>query len=302
MVGVPDARWGEVGCAYLVTARRTIAAEAVAVSIAAARLARYKAPDTRAFRRDAAPHRLGQGPKDELRRAFAGTARRDIMSFDKRRDSLRRVLVDAVRQMAGQPAAPACDEVRRHVCKAEMARRDIDPSSVRFRRLRHDQDQYQSFYGAPWPLYEMGGLKQRRPHDAPRSAPPAPRVVFAGAAEIQLGMASLCIAFATDRCSNGPHIYYPAPRGIGGTGQNEDPMVYNFTNDAIGGHSMLETAENVAKKYSISTEQQHEVVLRRYRAIPDALADDRAFHKPLHDTAVPGAEAQLQRRGKDDGG
>ncbi len=42
---------------------------------------------------------------------------------------------------------------------------------------------------------------------------------------------------------------------------------------------MLETAEYVARKYQVSTEEQHDVVLRRYEQYQDALKNDRAFHK-----------------------
>ena len=42
---------------------------------------------------------------------------------------------------------------------------------------------------------------------------------------------------------------------------------------------MIDTAENVARKHQISTEQQHTLVLRRQAQFQDALADDRAFQK-----------------------
>jgi len=52
---------------------------------------------------------------------------------------------------------------------------------------------------------------------------------------------------------------------------------------------MLQTAENVAAKYSISTAEQHDVVLRRYEQYKDALADDKAFQKRYMDLpfAIP---------------
>jgi len=105
------------------------------------------------------------------------------------------------------------------------------------------------------------------------------RVVFAGAAEVQLGMAQQALVIAADRCSNGAHLYYPAPRGPGGYGQSEDQVMYNMMHDAIGGHSMLTTAENVAAKFGITTQQQNEVTLRRFAQYQDALADDHAFQK-----------------------
>jgi acetyl-CoA acetyltransferase len=42
---------------------------------------------------------------------------------------------------------------------------------------------------------------------------------------------------------------------------------------------MINTADNVAKKHNISTEQQHDLVLRRQEQYQMALADDNAFQK-----------------------
>jgi acetyl-CoA acetyltransferase len=97
------------------------------------------------------------------------------------------------------------------------------------------------------------------------------------------------LAATADRCSNGPHTYYPAPKAPGGSGVSEDVVIDSFQCDPLGGHSMLQTAENVAAKHSISTAEQHEVVLRRYAQYEDALADDHAFQKRYMDLpfAVP---------------
>jgi acetyl-CoA C-acetyltransferase len=80
-----------------------------------------------------------------------------------------------------------------------------------------------------------------------------------------------------DRTSNGPHIYYPNPRGPGGTGAHEDWVMDNFGCDPLGPHSMLQTAENVAAKYQISASVQHEVVLLREAQYRDAQANDSSF-------------------------
>lgn len=165
-----------------------------------------------------------------------------------------------------------------HVAKAELAKRNISPEVFDFGVLGFTIAQFQSFYGAPWPLYEIG-LKHVVGPTMSQVCSTGARVVLAAASEVQVDMASTALVLAADRTSNGPHVYYPAPGGPGGTGISEDPMVYNFSNDAIGGHSMLETAENAARKFQISTEQQHEVVLMRYEQYQDALKDDRAFQK-----------------------
>lgn len=165
-----------------------------------------------------------------------------------------------------------------HVAKQELAKRDIDPKSFDSGVFGMTNAQYQSFYGAPWPLFELGATHTPG-HMLTQVCATGARVLFAGAAEIQNGLAENVLVLTGDRCSNGPHIFYPAPRGPGGTGQSEDQVIFNFSSDAIGGHAMLDTAENVARKYQITTEEQHEVVLRRYEQYGDALKDDRAFQK-----------------------
>lgn len=165
-----------------------------------------------------------------------------------------------------------------HVAKAELAKREIAPEAFDFGVLGITNTQFQSFYGAPWPLYEIG-LKKVAGPTLSQVCATGVRVIVTGAAEIQLGMASTALLLTADRCSNGPHIYYPAPGAPGGTGKTEDQVIYNFSNDAIGGHAMLDTAENVAKKFQISTGEQHEVVLRRHAQYQDALKNDHAFQK-----------------------
>jgi acetyl-CoA acetyltransferase family protein len=165
-----------------------------------------------------------------------------------------------------------------HVAKAELARRNIDPTTFDTGVLGLTNNQYQSFYGAPWPLHEIGATHTPG-HMLTQVCATGARVVFAGASEIQVGMAEQALILAADRCSNGPHIFYPAPKAPGGTGQSEDQVMYNMMNDAIGGHSMLKTAENVAAKFGISREEQDAVTVRRYEQYQDALANDQAFQK-----------------------
>ena len=123
------------------------------------------------------------------------------------------------------------------------------------------------------------------------------RVLFAGASEIQMGLAKRVLVLSADRCSNGAHLYYPAPKGPGGYGQSEDQVTYNMMNDAIGGHSMLDTAENVARKYGVSTDEQHEVVLRRFEQYQDALKDGCAFQKRF--MALPFSVPKHNFKGED---
>jgi len=105
------------------------------------------------------------------------------------------------------------------------------------------------------------------------------RTLLSAAQEIEVGMASAALVVNCDRTSNGPHLYYPNPRGPGGTGAAEDWVMDNFGCDPLGGHSMLQTAENVTAKHGISTAEQHQVVLRREQQYRDSLQDGAAFLK-----------------------
>lgn len=165
-----------------------------------------------------------------------------------------------------------------HVAKKELAIRRIDPTVFDSGVLGMTNAQFQSFNGAPWPLYELGAYKTPG-HMLSQVCATGARVLFAGASEIALGMSRISLLLAADRCSNGAHIYYPTPSGPGGYGKSEDQVFYNMMNDPVGGHSMMQTGENVAAKFSISRAELDAVSLRRYEQYQDALKDDQAFQK-----------------------
>ena len=165
-----------------------------------------------------------------------------------------------------------------HVASRELARRDIDPKSFDAGVLGISVYQHQSFYGTPWFMGLLGAPQAPGPTVSQVCASGV-RVLVMAAQEIGSGLAQTVLAATADRCSNGPHTYYPAQKAPGGTGVAEDVVLDSFNCDPLGGHSMLQTAENVAAKYSISTTEQHEVVLQRYAQYQDALADENAFQK-----------------------
>lgn len=164
------------------------------------------------------------------------------------------------------------------VAKRELANRGIEPTAIDFALVGQTVTQFQSFNAASW-LLSHAGLDHVAGPIVSQVCATGVRAVVGAAAEVQLGMASTALAITADRVSNGPHIYYPAPGGPGGTGQSEDQVLYNFSNDPLAGHAMVQTAENVAKRHGISTEQQHDVVLMRFAQYQQALADDHAFQR-----------------------
>ncbi|MDA1099031.1 MAG: thiolase family protein [Proteobacteria bacterium] len=169
-------------------------------------------------------------------------------------------------------------EFAAHVARGELARRKIPLDAIDHGILGMTVPQKQSFYGLPWVTGMMGAEAVAGPTISQACATGA-RTLAAACQEVRGGLSDTALILATDRTSNGPHVYYPAPAGPGGTGAHEDVVMDNFNHDPHARNAMIDTAENVAAKYQIGTEEQHAVVLRRYSQYQDALANDHAFQK-----------------------
>ena len=135
-----------------------------------------------------------------------------------------------------------------------------------------------AFYGAPW-FAGLAGLDHLSGPTINQACATSVRCIVEAAQELHAGSGTAWLAATADRTSNGPHVYYPDPTGPGGTGGAEDWVMDNFGCDPLGNHSMLATAENVAKRHGFSTAEQHEVVLRREQQYRKSLADGAAFLK-----------------------
>lgn len=164
------------------------------------------------------------------------------------------------------------------VCRRELQRRQIPSEAIGHAILGITVLQHHSFYGLPW-LTGMMGLGNVTGQTMSQVCATGVRTILAGVQEITSGLTEVSLVVTADRCSNGPHVYYPEPSRPGGTGTHEDVVLDNFSCDPLGGHSMLQTAENVAHKHGFTTAEQHEVVLRRLEQYRAALADDRAFQR-----------------------
>lgn len=169
-------------------------------------------------------------------------------------------------------------EFAAHVARLELARRKIDPKVFDYGVMGFSVPQKHSFFGLPWLTGLIGAHGVGGP-TLMQACATGVRTLLAAAQEIEVGMASAALVLNCDRTSNGPHLYYPNPRAPGGTGAAEDWVMDNFGCDPLGGHSMLTTAENVAKRHGFSTAEQHEVVLRREQQYRESLADGAAFLK-----------------------
>jgi acetyl-CoA acetyltransferase len=118
-----------------------------------------------------------------------------------------------------------------------------------------------SFYGAPWLAGMLGDDSITGPTFAQACATSA-RVIAAAAQSVQCGDDEAVLCIAADRTSHGPIIDYPAEHAAG---ENPEKWVWDsFMKDPYAKNPMLQTAENVASRFGIDTERQHEAALLRW--------------------------------------
>jgi len=153
-------------------------------------------------------------------------------------------------------------ELAARVTRQALERRKIDLASLDSGILGTTVPQRGAFYGMPWLAGRIGAPHLAGPTIAQACATGA-RVIVAAADEIIRGSgAVLCVT--TDRVSNGPHIYYPAPTAPGGAGESENWVLDNFACDPLAGVAMVTTAENVARRYGIDRAMQDELTVHRF--------------------------------------
>ncbi len=209
-----------------------------------------------------------------------------------------------LRQVAGKLAHLHSLRFAATVAKASLAARNISPEIFDFGVLGMTVPQKNSFYGLPWLMGEIGAAQVAGPTINQACATGA-RILETAHAEISAG------ACTSRACHRGrPNIKRTAylvsrASGTGGTGEHEDWVLDNFSHDPFARLAMVETAENVAKRYGIDTREQNEVTLRRYQQYGDALANDSAFLKRFMTLpfAVPDARfsKQIGEMSGDDG-
>ena len=163
-----------------------------------------------------------------------------------------------------------------------LEERGISPQALNSLYFGITVPQRYSFYGGPWLAGLMGAETITGPMIGQACATAARLMALAGC-EVETsagaGEERVLLTIAADRCSNGPHIYYPNPMGPGGTGDTEDWVLDNFGFDPFPGNAMVDTAENVAREAGITREEQDEMTLLRHQQYDDAIKDDSAFQR-----------------------
>jgi len=87
------------------------------------------------------------------------------------------------------------------------------------------------------------------------------RALMLGTQQIQTGMANYVIAGGQESMTNAPHIAPIRQGKKAGNLEFVDSMMFDALTDAFHGYPMGNTAENVAKKYELSREEQDQFAL-----------------------------------------
>ncbi len=149
-----------------------------------------------------------------------------------------------------------------HVAKRELAKRKIDAKSFDHAVLGTTAPQRSSFFGLPWFMTMIGNDSVGGTVVSQACATSA-RALATVAADLEDGAATASLAVACDRTSNAPVVMYPSPHAAAGAPEVENWILSNFAHDPLWGTAMVETAENCARDWQVSMEEQHDVVLRR---------------------------------------
>jgi acetyl-CoA acetyltransferase len=136
--------------------------------------------------------------------------------------------------------------------------------------------QEKSFWGAPWVMTMMGAPFVTGPTVSQACATSA-RALSTSASEVVGGDAAASLIIVCDRTSNSPVVVHPNPRGRSGAPSVENWVLDSFNDEPTGHFAMVDTAENCARDWRVSTQEQHELAALRYDQYRDALRDDAAF-------------------------
>ena len=161
-----------------------------------------------------------------------------------------------------------------------LLKKEIDPTLIDYLYFGMTVQQNRAFYGHNWAAAMLVDNQKHLPglfiHQACTTSTTC---IYLCAMNIETDIYDTGFALMSDRCSNGPHLIWPNPKGPGGEVISENLNMDNFNNDPNAGFKMVQTGENVAKEIGATKEEADAVALRRYEQYQDALANDRAFQK-----------------------
>ncbi|HEV7859102.1 MAG TPA: thiolase family protein [Pyrinomonadaceae bacterium] len=126
------------------------------------------------------------------------------------------------------------------------------------------------------------------------------KAIILGAQEIMLGRAKVVLAGGTESMSRVPYYAESARWGMRlGNMQLVDGMYRDGFNDPLSGLVMGETAENLARQYEISREEQDQYALRSQQRAEAAL-DAGRFDAEIVPLEIKGRKGELTRFARDE--
>ena len=140
------------------------------------------------------------------------------------------------------------------VARKALAARGIDPAGFDAVVLGWTVPSRHVFYGGPW-FAGLAGAPHATGAMISQACATSVAAIAHAAAQVETKGSEATLVVATDKTSNGPHLYHPNPAGPGGKGDAEDWVWDNFGEDPWARNSMLETAENVAREAGITREE-----------------------------------------------
>ena len=162
--------------------------------------------------------------------------------------------------------------------KRWLAEKKIDPGIFEYLFFGFTIPQHHGFYAAPWAAALMGA--ERIPGCIiSQACSTSTTCIYQAAMGVEQGEYQKVFTMMADRCSNGPHLAWPNPKGPGGELETENWLMDNFGSDPWAKNAMIGTAENVAREVGVTREECDELTLRRYEQYTESLADDRAFQR-----------------------
>jgi len=162
--------------------------------------------------------------------------------------------------------------------KKVLASKQIPLEAIDHAVLGITVPQEKSFWGVPWLMSLVGAPTVSGPTISQACATSA-RCLAAAASDLALGDANASLIMTCDRTSNSPVLLHPNPAAASGAPAVENWVLDNFREDPNARVGMVDTAENCARDWQISTQEQHEVVLRRRQQYQDAVKDNHAFQR-----------------------
>ncbi|MCW5658994.1 MAG: thiolase family protein [Burkholderiaceae bacterium] len=164
------------------------------------------------------------------------------------------------------------------VTRDALAARRIDPARIDQLVLGTTIPQPRSFYAVPWIAARLDMPGVTGPHVAQACATSVACIV-AAAAQVEAAASSCALVVTADRTSNGPLLVYPRSRAMGGSALTENWVLDNFASDPGTDHSMVHTAEAVAREGDMSRQALDELTLLRHQQYRSALADERRVQR-----------------------